>query len=56
MPTIDLTAPPVVDFAVKAAVDVIGDWLPNMGDQRTVLELVTEGVRRGYTLGYGAAS
>jgi dihydropteroate synthase len=56
MPTTDTTAPPVVDLAVKEAVDIIGDWLPNTGDPRTLQDLVAEGVRRGYTLGYGAAS
>lgn len=45
------TRPP--DFADQIANDVIGDWLPNTGDPRTVSDMVSEAARRGYALAAG---
>ena len=56
MANTQLPEKPVTDFADKVAVEVIGDWLPNIGDTRTVSDMVAEGVRRGYAMGTGVAA
>lgn len=44
------------DYAVPIAERVVGNWLPDTSDDRSVVDLVAAGVRAGYALGLGVNS
>lgn len=47
---------PAPDYADAIAERIKGAWLTSTTDTRDVQQLIAAGVRKGYTLGFGAAS